>query len=172
MGEWLGGSWPGSWADLVPAARLTAPYALTLALIAAYWLWRVAREARARWEPRVTWWAVPGLTLLLLAHAGWHWLQQQAEPSARFVQAALTGTGLFVVALLAHELARRLMREEALAHQVPAAARRSPRAGRQRAATRCSRPRAAPLAALPRRSASAASTWMSLRATSFSPRSS
>ncbi|NDZ14740.1 PAS domain-containing sensor histidine kinase [Variovorax sp. WS11] len=55
------------------------------------------------------------VTLLLLAHAGWYWLQQQAEPSARFVQAALTGTGLFVVALLAHELARRLMREEALA---------------------------------------------------------
>jgi two-component system sensor histidine kinase PilS (NtrC family) len=57
------------------------------------------------------------VTLLLLAHAGWYWLQQQAEPSARFVQAALTGTGLFVVALLAHELARRLMREEALAQR-------------------------------------------------------
>lgn len=55
------------------------------------------------------------VTLLLLAHAGWYWLQQQVDPSARFVQAALTGTGLFVVALLAHELARRLMREEALA---------------------------------------------------------
>lgn len=60
MGEWFGGNW-------VPSARLTLPYALTLALIAAYWLWRVAREARARWEPRVAWWAVPGLALLLLA---------------------------------------------------------------------------------------------------------
>ncbi len=57
------------------------------------------------------------VTLLLLAHAGWYWLQQPADASARFVQAALTGTGLFVVALLAHELARRLTREEALAQR-------------------------------------------------------
>lgn len=55
------------------------------------------------------------VTLLMLADAGWAWLQQPADASARFVQAALTGTGLFVVALLAHELARRLAREEALA---------------------------------------------------------
>jgi two-component system sensor histidine kinase PilS (NtrC family) len=53
--------------------------------------------------------------LLLLAHAGWYWLDQATDTSPRFVQAALTGTGLFVVALLAHELARRLTREEALA---------------------------------------------------------
>jgi two-component system sensor histidine kinase PilS (NtrC family) len=53
------------------------------------------------------------VTLLLLADAGWHWLlQQPGDSSTRFVQAALTGTGLFVVALLAHELARRLAREE------------------------------------------------------------
>nr|WP_221269812.1 hypothetical protein [Deinococcus budaensis] len=52
---------------MVPAAGLTPLYGLTLALIAAYWLWRVAREARARWEPRVAWWAVPGLALLGLA---------------------------------------------------------------------------------------------------------
>lgn len=57
------------------------------------------------------------VTLLLLADAGWHWLQQPGDPSARFVQAALTGTGLFVVALLAHELARRLAREEAVAQR-------------------------------------------------------
>jgi two-component system, NtrC family, sensor histidine kinase PilS len=62
------------------------------------------------------------VALLLLAHAGWYWLQDQADASARFVQAALTGTGLFVVALLAHELARRLMREEALAHSNRSAA--------------------------------------------------
>src|SRR5258706_65814 len=55
--------------------------------------------------------------LLLLADAGWHWLQQPVDSSARFVQAALTGTGLFVVALLAHELARRLTREEAVAQR-------------------------------------------------------
>jgi two-component system sensor histidine kinase PilS (NtrC family) len=56
-------------------------------------------------------------TLLLLAHAGWAWLQHESDPSPRFVQAALTGTGLFVVALLAHEMARRLTREEALAQR-------------------------------------------------------
>ncbi|CAN7641011.1 ATP-binding protein [Variovorax sp. LjRoot130] len=57
------------------------------------------------------------VTLLLLVHAGWYWLQQPGDASPRFVQAALTGTGLFVVALLAHELARRLTREEALAQR-------------------------------------------------------
>ena len=54
------------------------------------------------------------VTLLLLADASWHWLVQPADSTSRFVQAALTGTGLFVVALLAHELARRLASEEAL----------------------------------------------------------
>jgi two-component system sensor histidine kinase PilS (NtrC family) len=56
-------------------------------------------------------------TLLLLAHATWFWLEQPSDTSPRFVQAALTGTGLFVVALLAHELARRLTREEAVARR-------------------------------------------------------
>ena len=56
-------------------------------------------------------------TLLLLTQAGWVWLQQPADASSRFVQAALTGTGLFAVALLAHELAGRLAREEALAQR-------------------------------------------------------
>jgi len=59
-------------------------------------------------------------TLLLLAHATWFWLEQPADTSPRFVQAALTGTGLFVVALLAHELARRLTREEAVAQPAKA----------------------------------------------------
>ncbi|MBS0453676.1 MAG: PAS domain-containing protein [Proteobacteria bacterium] len=54
-------------------------------------------------------------TLLLLADAGWHWMQSSADSPTRFVQAALTGTGLFVVALLAHELALRLAREENIA---------------------------------------------------------
>jgi len=55
-------------------------------------------------------------TLLLLVDAGWHWLHSGGGDSpARFVQAALTGTGLFVVALLAHELALRLAREETIA---------------------------------------------------------
>jgi len=57
-------------------------------------------------------------TLLLLGHASWFWWQgEKLDSSPRFVQAALTGTGLFVVALLAHEMARRLTREEALAQR-------------------------------------------------------
>ncbi|VWX58173.1 Two-component system, NtrC family, sensor histidine kinase PilS [Burkholderiales bacterium 8X] len=58
-------------------------------------------------------------TLMLLMHAAWStFLQQQpGDSSSRFVQAALTGTGLFAVALLAHELAGRLAREEALAQR-------------------------------------------------------
>ena len=56
-------------------------------------------------------------TLLLLLQAAWATLQQPGDPSSRFVQAALTGTGLFAVALLAHELAGRLAREEALAQR-------------------------------------------------------
>ncbi|EYB67502.1 hypothetical protein DEIPH_ctg040orf0076 [Deinococcus phoenicis] len=49
---------------LAPISHITLPYALALALIAAYWLWRVAREAGHRWVPHVSWWAVPGLGLL------------------------------------------------------------------------------------------------------------
>ncbi|MEO7242392.1 MAG: ATP-binding protein [Variovorax sp.] len=58
-----------------------------------------------------------GATLLLLAEAGSYWMRADGEPSARFVQAALTGTGLFVMALLAHEIALRLARQEALAQR-------------------------------------------------------
>ncbi|SFM15954.1 nitrogen regulation protein NR(II) [Variovorax sp. OV329] len=54
-------------------------------------------------------------TLLLLADATWHWVNGGGDSTVRFVQAALTGTGLFVVALLAHELALRLAREESMA---------------------------------------------------------
>jgi two-component system sensor histidine kinase PilS (NtrC family) len=61
-------------------------------------------------------------TLLLLGHATWYWLEQPTDTSPRFVQAALTGTGLFVVALIAHEMARRLTREEALAQRSRSAA--------------------------------------------------
>ncbi|WP_102127057.1 hypothetical protein [Deinococcus planocerae] len=54
------------WLTLAPISRLTPLYALVLGLIAAYWLWRVAGEARRRWVPRAAWWAVPGLALLWL----------------------------------------------------------------------------------------------------------
>ena len=55
------------------------------------------------------------VTLLLLGEATWHSVLEPGDNSLRFVQAALTGTGLFVVALLAHQLAVRLAREELLA---------------------------------------------------------
>ncbi|WP_027460033.1 hypothetical protein [Deinococcus murrayi] len=49
------------------AGEVTPLYALALALVAAYWLGRVGREARGRHLPRVAWWAVPGWGALLLA---------------------------------------------------------------------------------------------------------
>ncbi|MFT4266948.1 MAG: histidine kinase dimerization/phospho-acceptor domain-containing protein [Xenophilus sp.] len=52
------------------------------------------------------------VALLLLGDALRYQLLQGADAPARFLQAALTGTGLFVVALLAHQLALRLAREE------------------------------------------------------------
>ena len=52
------------------------------------------------------------VTLLLLGDALRYQLLQGADAPARFLQAALTGTGLFVVSLLAHQLALRLAREE------------------------------------------------------------
>ncbi|WP_051935421.1 hypothetical protein [Deinococcus sp. YIM 77859] len=67
---------------LTPSSEVTLPYALSLALIAAYWLWRVAHEARQGWAPQVAWWAVPGLGLL--------WLTPPLEVPALFgVGAAL-----------------------------------------------------------------------------------
>jgi two-component system sensor histidine kinase PilS (NtrC family) len=63
------------------------------------------------------------VTLLLLADATWYSLQHPGDSSTRFLQAALTGTGLFVVALLAHQMALRLAREEAMAAQSHNAAR-------------------------------------------------
>jgi two-component system sensor histidine kinase PilS (NtrC family) len=57
------------------------------------------------------------VSLLLLADAGWRWIVQPSDSPARFLQAALTGTGLFLVVVLAHELARRLAREEARAQR-------------------------------------------------------
>jgi two-component system sensor histidine kinase PilS (NtrC family) len=55
------------------------------------------------------------VTLLLLADALNYSLGYGADAPARYLQSALTGTGLFVVALLAHQLALRLAREEVLA---------------------------------------------------------
>jgi two-component system sensor histidine kinase PilS (NtrC family) len=63
------------------------------------------------------------VSLLLLADAAWHWLQQTSDSPARFMQAALTGTGLFLVVVLAHEVARRLAREEVRAQRSRSTAR-------------------------------------------------
>ena len=57
------------------------------------------------------------VTLLLLGDAWWMSLQAPAEITARFLQAGLTGSGLFIVAFLTHQLALRLAREEALARR-------------------------------------------------------
>lgn len=57
------------------------------------------------------------VAVLLLADAmRVHW-DTGGDPSNRLLQAALSGTGLFIVALLAHQLARRLAREESLAER-------------------------------------------------------
>jgi len=55
------------------------------------------------------------VTLLLLTDAGWRWFFGAGDLSAPLLQAGLTSAGLFVVALLARELALRLARQEALA---------------------------------------------------------
>lgn len=61
------------------------------------------------------------ITLLLLLDA-WQ-LSLQGDPTARFLQSALTGTGFFIVALLANQLASRLAREEQRARLSQHAAR-------------------------------------------------
>lgn len=63
------------------------------------------------------------VTLVLLIDA---WLASKglsSQDTTRFVQTGLAGTGLFLVALLAHQLAIRLAREEAVAASSQAAAR-------------------------------------------------
>jgi two-component system, NtrC family, sensor histidine kinase PilS len=63
------------------------------------------------------------ITLILLGEA---WLSTRLlsdMSTARLLQSALTGTGLFLVAVLANQLARRLAREEAVAHSSMEAAR-------------------------------------------------
>ncbi|MET0311432.1 MAG: ATP-binding protein [Burkholderiaceae bacterium] len=63
------------------------------------------------------------VTLLLLADAWSFSLQAAGEGAARFLQAGLTGTGIFVVAFLANQLAARLAREEQVARRSQLAAR-------------------------------------------------
>ena len=52
------------------------------------------------------------VTLMLLLDAWWMSTQLTGDSAARFLQAGLSGTGFFAVALLANQLALRLAREE------------------------------------------------------------
>ena len=63
------------------------------------------------------------VTLLLLADAWWVSLQSPGGATAHFLQAGLSGSGFFVVALLANQLALRLSREERRARSSQSAAR-------------------------------------------------
>ena len=63
------------------------------------------------------------VTLLLLADAWWNSVQNTGDVNARWLQAGLSGSGFFLVALLANQLALRLTREEKLVKQSQSAAR-------------------------------------------------
>ena len=63
------------------------------------------------------------VTLLLLADAWWSSLQVPGDSTARFLQAGLSGSGFFIIALLANQLALRLSREEKRARSSQSAAR-------------------------------------------------
>jgi two-component system, NtrC family, sensor histidine kinase PilS len=63
------------------------------------------------------------VTLALLADAWWMSMTTGSDVTSRFLQAALTGLGLFVVAYLANQLAMRLARQERLVHMSTMAAR-------------------------------------------------
>ena len=63
------------------------------------------------------------VTLILMADAWWTSLQSLGDFNARFLQAALSGSGFFLVALLANQLAARLSREEERSQASHSAAR-------------------------------------------------
>ena len=63
------------------------------------------------------------VTLLLLADAAWSSIQGSADVNARLLQAALSSSGFFLVALLANQLAVRLAGQEKLTKKSQSAAR-------------------------------------------------
>jgi two-component system sensor histidine kinase PilS (NtrC family) len=67
--------------------------------------------------------AAASVTLYLLIDAAWRAWSQNDDGTARYLQTAITGTGYFLIALLAHQLSVRLAREEALAETSQSAAR-------------------------------------------------
>jgi len=67
--------------------------------------------------------AAASVTLLLMANAWWTSLQTLGDFNAGFLQAALSGSGFFLVAVLANQLAARLSREEKRSQASHSAAR-------------------------------------------------
>lgn len=63
------------------------------------------------------------VTLFMLGEAAWNTWLTDAESTSRLFQTAITGTGFFLVALLARQLALRLAREEAVSERSQLAAR-------------------------------------------------
>ena len=63
------------------------------------------------------------VTLLLLSDAWWMSVQSSGDFNARWLQAGLSGSGFFLVALLSNQLALRLAREEELVRKSQSAAR-------------------------------------------------
>lgn len=63
----------------------------------------------------LAWGTTAAATLLLLGWAWWQGEQSGADPASRYLQAALTGTGYFIVAFLVHQLSTRLVRENQVA---------------------------------------------------------
>lgn len=63
------------------------------------------------------------VTLLLLIDAWWASLQLPGDATSRFLQAGLSSSGFFIVAILANQLALRLSREQTRAERSQAAAR-------------------------------------------------
>ena len=64
-----------------------------------------------------------GVTLILLGAAWHHALLVPADATSQFLQQGLTGMALFIVALITHQLAARLVREEVRARRSGVAAR-------------------------------------------------
>ncbi len=56
--------------------------------------------------------AAASVTLLMFSHGAWISLYGQADSAPYFLQAALTGTGFFVLAFVAHQIATRLANVE------------------------------------------------------------